>query len=120
MKLHGDWKPADGLKRDLQSATLACRQLKCGSAVSTQVKSSALKDVWGISSLREHVSLRPWHSSSRVEIACSGNNLSDSVVMVIVYNLFIILTANGFLTFTTKLSRQIFLCFLQARQVTSK
>ncbi|XP_026216047.1 uncharacterized protein LOC113162229 [Anabas testudineus] len=41
--------------------------------------SSEAKNVWGMASkiqsgsaLREHVSLRAWHSSSRLEIACQG------------------------------------------------
>lgn len=101
MKLQGEWTPVDSSKEDLQLATLVCRRLKCGSAVSTKKKASADKTVLGIpsqiqpgSSLREHISLRPWKSHSRLEIVCSGNNFSDSVVMVHFCNFFIILTAN--------------------------
>lgn len=101
MKLQGEWTPVDSSKEDLQLATLVCRRLKCGSAVSTKKKYSEIKNVLGIpsqiqpgSSLREHISLRPWKSSSRLEIVCSGNNFSDSVVMVHFCNFFIILTAN--------------------------
>ncbi|XP_041789980.1 deleted in malignant brain tumors 1 protein-like [Chelmon rostratus] len=87
MKLHGDWKPVDGLKGGLKSATLVCRKLKCGFAVSTATKPSAAKSVWGIlssriqsgSALREHVSLRPWHSSSRLEITCSDLLFQPSI-----------------------------------------
>ncbi|XP_070782379.1 CD5 antigen-like [Enoplosus armatus] len=79
MKLQDDWKPVDGLKGDLKSAALVCRQLKCGSAVSAEIKPSAARFVWGISSfrvqsgsaLRERISTRPWHSPSRLEIACT-------------------------------------------------
>ncbi|XP_071360716.1 CD5 antigen-like [Trachinotus anak] len=79
MKHQGDWKPVDGFEGLRKSADLACTQLKCGPVVSTKIKSSAVKSMWGIissrvqsrSALREFVSTRPWYSSFNLEVACS-------------------------------------------------
>lgn len=88
IKLHEGWKPVDGLKGDLKWAALVCRQMKCGFVVSTEIKPSVVQSAWGIissrvqtgSPLRERVSTRPWHSSSSLEIACSGNISHDGKV----------------------------------------
>lgn len=86
MKLHGEWKPVDGKEEELQkSAALVCRRLKCGSVVSTEMESSAVKYVWGVissraqsrSALREYVSVRPWYSPKNLQVVCSGNIFSD-------------------------------------------
>ncbi|XP_071388313.1 scavenger receptor cysteine-rich type 1 protein M160-like [Centroberyx affinis] len=80
IKQHGDWKPVDDWNWNLKSAAVVCRQLDCGSAVSTgRREDSSERSVWEIesscrqsgSTLRECVS--PWSasSSSSLQITCS-------------------------------------------------
>ncbi|XP_056227161.1 scavenger receptor cysteine-rich type 1 protein M130-like [Seriola aureovittata] len=79
MKLQGDWKPVDGAEGLLKALASVCRQLKCGSVVSSKIKRSAPKSVWGVissrvksgSALREYMSMRPWWSQTNLEVACS-------------------------------------------------
>ncbi|XP_044034113.1 scavenger receptor cysteine-rich type 1 protein M130-like isoform X1 [Siniperca chuatsi] len=80
----GDWRPVYGSSWTLKSAAAVCRELDCGSAVSTRRRDdSSIRFAWKISSdciqsgsaLRECVS--PGYSSSIMEITCS-----DSVRLV--------------------------------------
>ncbi|KAG8001791.1 hypothetical protein GBF38_011993, partial [Nibea albiflora] len=55
MKLKGDWRPVDGITFDLMAAAAVCRQLNCGSAISTRRGSDGnLKAVWKIASSCDH------------------------------------------------------------------
>uniref|UniRef100_UPI003AAABC9C scavenger receptor cysteine-rich type 1 protein M160-like n=1 Tax=Centroberyx gerrardi TaxID=166262 RepID=UPI003AAABC9C len=82
MKQHGDWKPVNDLFTDwsLKSAAVVCRQLDCGSAVSTdRSEDSSVRSVWRIrsfclqsgSTLRECVSTESDSSSLSLQITCS-------------------------------------------------
>ncbi|XP_038591638.1 scavenger receptor cysteine-rich type 1 protein M130-like [Micropterus salmoides] len=80
----GDWRPVYGSNWILKSAAAVCRELDCGSAVSTRMKNeSSHRSAWEISSdcvesgsaLRECVS--SGSSSSIMEITCA-----DSVRLV--------------------------------------
>ncbi|XP_044047659.1 scavenger receptor cysteine-rich type 1 protein M130-like [Siniperca chuatsi] len=82
MKLHNDWKPVDddiSFGWNLRTAAIVCRQLDCGSAVSTKIKNKYLGPVWKInassvqsgSALRDYISMTSQSSSSSLEITCS-------------------------------------------------
>ncbi|KAG7223642.1 hypothetical protein INR49_015367 [Caranx melampygus] len=79
LKFQGEWKPVDGKEELQKSAALVCRRLKCGSVVSIQTESSAIKYAWGIiasraqnrSTLREYVSVTPCYSSNNLKVICS-------------------------------------------------
>ncbi|XP_044034114.1 scavenger receptor cysteine-rich type 1 protein M130-like isoform X2 [Siniperca chuatsi] len=80
----GDWRPVYGFNWNPKSAAAVCRELDCGSAVSTRRRDdSSIRIAWEITSdciqsgsaLRECVS--PGSSSSIMEITCS-----DSVRLV--------------------------------------
>ncbi|XP_078142781.1 scavenger receptor cysteine-rich type 1 protein M130-like [Centroberyx gerrardi] len=80
MKQHGDWKPVEDKYWNLKSAAVVCRQLDCGSAVSTERrKDSSSRSVWWIrssclqsgSTLRECVETESVSSSSSLQITCS-------------------------------------------------
>uniref|UniRef100_UPI003AB04F5B scavenger receptor cysteine-rich type 1 protein M130-like n=1 Tax=Centroberyx gerrardi TaxID=166262 RepID=UPI003AB04F5B len=80
MKKHGDWRPVLLSDWSLKSAAVVCRQLDCGSAVSTKRREdSSSRSVWRIrsschqsgSTLRECVSPRSPPSSSSLQITCS-------------------------------------------------
>uniref|UniRef100_UPI003AACD8F8 scavenger receptor cysteine-rich type 1 protein M160-like n=1 Tax=Centroberyx gerrardi TaxID=166262 RepID=UPI003AACD8F8 len=80
VKQHGDWKPVDDLYWSLKSAAVVCRQLGCGSVVSTgRRKDSPSRSVWLIrssslqsgSTLRECVERRSFSSPFSLKITCS-------------------------------------------------
>uniref|UniRef100_UPI003AAFE7B2 scavenger receptor cysteine-rich type 1 protein M130-like n=1 Tax=Centroberyx gerrardi TaxID=166262 RepID=UPI003AAFE7B2 len=82
VKQHGDWKPVDDLFSywSLKSAAVVCRQLDCGSAVSTDRREdSSERSVWRIrspclqsgSTLMKCVSTGSDSSSSSLQITCS-------------------------------------------------
>uniref|UniRef100_UPI003AAC6C34 scavenger receptor cysteine-rich type 1 protein M130-like n=1 Tax=Centroberyx gerrardi TaxID=166262 RepID=UPI003AAC6C34 len=85
VKQHGDWKPVDDRFSDwrLKLAAVVCRQLDCGSAVSTERRNdSSKRSGWQIrphcdgseSALRECVLLmKSSNISSSLELICSGN-----------------------------------------------
>ncbi|XP_071394199.1 scavenger receptor cysteine-rich type 1 protein M130-like, partial [Centroberyx affinis] len=88
MKQHGDWRPVvDRFSVwSLKSAAVVCRQLDCGSAVSTERrKNSSSRSVWRIrssclqsgSTLMECVLTWSVSSSSSLQITCSGNTIND-------------------------------------------
>ncbi|XP_071396150.1 uncharacterized protein [Centroberyx affinis] len=82
VKQHGDWKPVDdwNWNWNLKSAAVVCRQLDCGSAVSTERrKNSSSRSVWRIrssclqlgSTLRECVETESDSSPLSLQITCS-------------------------------------------------
>uniref|UniRef100_UPI003AB021D6 scavenger receptor cysteine-rich type 1 protein M130-like n=1 Tax=Centroberyx gerrardi TaxID=166262 RepID=UPI003AB021D6 len=88
MKHQGDWRPVDDRFSDwnLKPAAVVCRQLDCGSAVSTGKRNdSSSRSVWRIdpsclqsgSTLRECVLTESDSSSSSLQITCSGNTIND-------------------------------------------
>uniref|UniRef100_A0A3Q3LPN8 SRCR domain-containing protein n=1 Tax=Mastacembelus armatus TaxID=205130 RepID=A0A3Q3LPN8_9TELE len=79
MKHQGNWRPAYAPAWTLKEAAVACRELHCGSAVSTETRHrSSYKSVWWIQTacvqsgyvLRECVSARSL--SSVLQVICSG------------------------------------------------
>ncbi|XP_030256802.1 scavenger receptor cysteine-rich type 1 protein M130-like [Sparus aurata] len=79
----GDWRPVYDSNWTLTSAAVVCRELHCGSVVSTGLRNeSTLKSAWEIrpdcvqsgSALRECVS--PMWSSFFLEVTCSGPTVS--------------------------------------------
>ena len=88
MKHERQWRPADHQSWDQRSASVLCRQLECGTAISTQRTSdSTLGPVWVMRSSCDgsESSLR-WcgrrnidqnvkyvTSTKRLEVICSGN-----------------------------------------------
>uniref|UniRef100_A0A668AIX5 SRCR domain-containing protein n=1 Tax=Myripristis murdjan TaxID=586833 RepID=A0A668AIX5_9TELE len=83
MKQHGEWKPVDDQDSDwnLKAAAAVCRELDCGSAVSTERSEYYSRSVWLIrssclrsgSTLKECVETWSEVSSYNLEISCSGN-----------------------------------------------
>ena len=81
VKHQGDWRPADGSDWNPKSSAAVCRQLDCGSDVSTQRSSGSTGEpVWKIpssyvvSSLRECGIKSSQYSIKRLEVICSGND----------------------------------------------
>ena len=90
MKYLGEWRPVDGgFHWNLKSSSVVCRQLDCGSAVSTERRSWFTHDpVWRItpycagseSSLSDCVVMETNHSTrkglitGRPTVICSGNS----------------------------------------------
>ncbi|XP_037630441.1 LOW QUALITY PROTEIN: scavenger receptor cysteine-rich type 1 protein M160-like [Sebastes umbrosus] len=84
MKHKGEWRPVDYFfyKWDLMSAAVVCKQLDCGSVLSTGSRDdSDPLHAWMISSscglsessIRECVSIRPGPSSKSLEVTCSDS-----------------------------------------------
>ncbi|XP_053177482.1 scavenger receptor cysteine-rich type 1 protein M130-like [Scomber japonicus] len=75
----GEWKPMSDSGWTLKEAAVACRELACGSAVSTGSRDDSYRPVWLIrtdcvqagSTLRDCIS-SSHSSSSMVELTCSG------------------------------------------------
>ena len=91
VKHQGDWRPAADLavtsNWNLNSSSVVCKQLGCGSAVDTKrIHGSSRQPVWWISSscngsestLRECVTMQGLGSGDRLEVICSGNDKSVS------------------------------------------
>ena len=83
MKFNGEWRPTDTFHWNLKQASVVCRQLDCGSAVSTKKRTSLKQPVWytgyecvgSESSLKECKGSYYDHDSpdNNVEVICSGN-----------------------------------------------
>ena len=85
MNYQGEWRPVDGTYWNQKSSSVVCRQLDCGSAVSTERTSDfTLEPVWLInafcvgseSSVRECGTKQTFTSPYRLEVICSGNKNS--------------------------------------------
>uniref|UniRef100_A0A671Y302 Uncharacterized protein n=1 Tax=Sparus aurata TaxID=8175 RepID=A0A671Y302_SPAAU len=95
----GDWRPVYDSNWTLTSAAEVCRELHCGSVVSTELRiESTLKSSWEIrpdcvqsgSALRECMS--PMWSSSFLEVTCSGPTVSSiGLVRLVVLSLGLLL-----------------------------
>ncbi|XP_073346053.1 CD5 antigen-like isoform X2 [Pagrus major] len=95
----GDWRPVYDSNWTLTSAAVVCRELHCGSVVSTGLRNeSTLKSAWEIrpdcvqsgSALRECVS--PMWSSFFLEVTCSGPAVSYiSLVRLVLLSLALLL-----------------------------
>ena len=77
-----EWRPVDDSDWTLKSSAVVCRQLDCGSAVSTKrspgstnepVESMEGPCVGSESSLRECGITTSYTSTHRLEVVCSGN-----------------------------------------------
>uniref|UniRef100_A0A3B4U447 SRCR domain-containing protein n=1 Tax=Seriola dumerili TaxID=41447 RepID=A0A3B4U447_SERDU len=80
----GEWRPVDDDGWTLKEAAVACRELDCGSAVSTRRRmESSYSSVWKINTDCVHsgFTLRDCSSSASpsaiLEITCSGKSISD-------------------------------------------
>ena len=92
MKHQGDWRPLDGQSDwNLKSSSVVCRQLDCGSDVSTQrTFGSTVQPVWWITtdcvghepSLRECRTQMSHYSTVRLEMICSGNTNNDDPLSI--------------------------------------
>ncbi|XP_067440149.1 scavenger receptor cysteine-rich type 1 protein M130-like [Thunnus thynnus] len=83
-----EWRPVWDSDWTLKEAAAACRDLDCGSAVSTGSRNEAsYRSVWSISpycvqsgsALRDCAVSLPFSSSSIVELTCSGKSISDII-----------------------------------------
>ncbi|XP_067458122.1 scavenger receptor cysteine-rich type 1 protein M130-like [Thunnus thynnus] len=81
-----EWRPVDGSYWTLKEAAVVCRDLDCGSAVSTGRRNEATdRSVWLInpycvhsgSALRDCAS--SYYASSIMELTCSGKSISDII-----------------------------------------
>ncbi|XP_051263086.1 scavenger receptor cysteine-rich type 1 protein M130-like [Dicentrarchus labrax] len=81
LRHNGDWRPVEGRGWTLKKATVACRNLDCGSAVSVgEREDSSYRPLWGIysdcvqsgSSLRECARSASSIASSILNLTCSG------------------------------------------------
>ncbi|XP_054466167.1 scavenger receptor cysteine-rich type 1 protein M130-like [Anoplopoma fimbria] len=86
VKHQGDWRPVDGSDWTLKKASVACRELDCGSAVSVgERKESSKRSVWWIYSgcVQSGSALREcsisYSSSSILNLACPGKPISDII-----------------------------------------
>ena len=92
MKHQTEWRPVDaGPYWTLKSSAVVCRQLDCGSAVSTEIRSGFTRQpVWWItpacvgseSSLRECGTKMSHNSTVRLEVICSGKTHNDVCLSV--------------------------------------
>ena len=92
MKHQGDQRPVDGQSDwNLKSSSVVCRQLNCGSDVSTQRSpGSTVQPVWWVatdcvgseSSLRECGTKMSHNSTVRLEVICSGKTHNDVCLSV--------------------------------------
>uniref|UniRef100_A0A8P4KNB2 SRCR domain-containing protein n=2 Tax=Dicentrarchus labrax TaxID=13489 RepID=A0A8P4KNB2_DICLA len=107
----GDWRPVEGRGWTLKEATVACRELDCGSAVSVgEREESSYRPVLGIepdcvhsgSALRECV--RPWSSSTILNVTCSDPLLHHHFIRVVVLLLTLLVVTTA-LYFYCKASR---------------
>ena len=89
MQHQGEWRPADGDDWNLKSSAVVCRQLDCGSVVSTQRSAWFTREpVWRVtpycagseSSLGDCVTVETSHTTrkglitGRPTVTCSGNS----------------------------------------------
>ena len=90
MNYQGEWRPVDGTDWNQKSSSVVCRQLDCGSAVSTERTSDfAHEPVWLIhafcvgteTSVRECGTKRSLMSTKRLEVICSGNKPSLTTIL---------------------------------------
>ena len=83
MKHQSEWRPVDPYEWSHQSSSVVCRQLGCGSAVSTEERDGSTEQpVWEMKSpcvgsepsLRECGAVESSRSSYSLYLICSGNN----------------------------------------------
>ena len=95
MQHQGEWRPVDGWSDwNHQSSSVVCRQLDCGSAVSTEWTSVPTHElVWWISlscvgsesSLRECGTKVLANSTARLEVICSGKTMTSTMTYLLYF-----------------------------------
>ena len=90
MNYQGEWRPVDLTYWNQKLSSVVCRQLACGSAVSTERTSESLPEpVWLIhafcdgseSSVRDCGTKQSFTSTTRLEVICSGNKPSLTTIL---------------------------------------
>ncbi|KAG7221200.1 hypothetical protein INR49_017461, partial [Caranx melampygus] len=81
-----EWRPVYWYPWNIKAASVVCRQLGCGSAVSATLREVSDRPVWRIIDvcLKSGLTLKEcsfsWSYSSTVELTCSDKSISDSQV----------------------------------------
>uniref|UniRef100_A0A3P8TWM8 SRCR domain-containing protein n=1 Tax=Amphiprion percula TaxID=161767 RepID=A0A3P8TWM8_AMPPE len=76
----GEWKPVEDPNWDLRSVSMVCRELDCGSPVSTRRRETGSIDTWGFEFRSNASSLIKYKTSSGIiELTCSGKTIKSQL-----------------------------------------